>query len=74
MSGKCKDEERFNVIPSEFHLKAAVYDFDERCYDEDATELIVDVDMIDYKCGHIWYGNGFKSANFKLFFADKGRD
>jgi len=70
MGGKCRDEEHFNKIPLAFRLKATIYDFDECCYDEGTTEIVVDVEMIDYKCGHIWYNNGTRSTNFKLFFAD----
>ena len=72
MPGKCKDEEHFNTIPSKFRFKARVYDFDP-LYEEDenATEKIVGVEMIDYKTGHIWYNNGMRSTNFELIYADE---
>lgn len=67
MAGKCRDEEHFNKIPTAFRLKARVYDFDVMCEeDESITEKTVDVEMIDYKTGHIWYSNGTRSTNFTL--------
>lgn len=68
MGGKCRNEEHFNKIPAVFCLKATVYDFDIMCEeDESITGKIVDVEMIDYKTGHIWYNNGMRSTNFTLF-------
>ena len=66
MPGHCVDRETFNTIPVQLRLKAIVYDFDPAVEEEDITEKVVDVDIIDYKTGHIWYSNGFRSTSYKL--------
>lgn len=54
-------------IPEEFKLKARVFDCEFWPQEEEVDFIVVDVDIIDYKTGHIWYYDGIRSGEFRLF-------
>ena len=66
MPGKCRDGMLFIKLPDKYRFKAKIFDHSFDDGDGVPEYVIRDVEMIDYKTGHIFHSNGYSSCNYEL--------